>query len=822
MAEHLEEMDASGEDQDQELTPAESGAAGWAPAAEELHTAPATATLDSRVEAAAIEASGYELIYGPEERVPSIIVENFPSLGRLTACRFLEWVQQNPEGVCSLPTGKTPEYFIKYVTHYMRNWDERSVRDELESLGVDTSVKPEMHGLRFVQIDEFYPIDTRQHNSFNYYVKKFYLRGFGMDPARAMLIDPTRIGVPQGYTLEDIFPDETVDLAMRIRKPKSRLEKRQQEVLNAVDQFCTEYERRVRALGGIGFFLGGIGPDGHIAFNIRGSDFYSTTRLCEPNYETRAAAASDLGGIHVAGQKHVITIGLRTITHNPDTVAIIIAAGEAKAHMVASTIHSSLSNQYPGSALQVLPRARFYLTRGAAVGLHNRQFVDFTRKKEVGDEQVHRIVMDLSLNNNKPILTLQREDFTNDRFGSELMQKTQRSHEDLAEQTHRYVLDSLMRGNARPEKTSFLHTAPHHDDIILGYMPYVTNAVRRSSNQHTFSYMTSGFNAVTNAYMYDAVKDLLDRLNHGEFAELINQGYFDPSNQLGAEMDLSYYHEGAAVANEDKKTEAISRRLLRNMVKLYEDDAIDNLKQRCVELLNYFKTQYPGKKDMALVQQLKGRVREWESDLKWASYGFVGDRVRHLRLAFYKGELFTEPPRVDRDVPPILELLLEVKPDIVTVAFDPEGSGPDTHYKVLQAISAALKQFEQEHGHRDVQVLGYRNVWFRFHPSEANLFIPCSMTHLNDMDDTFDTCFNTQRTAAFPSYELDGPFSALARKIQTQQYRQVLTFLGEDFFVNNEEQSLRACRGIVYLRQMSLQEFYTKSYELRQVAEAAT
>ena len=67
-----------------------------------------------------------------------------------------------------------------------------------------------------------------------------------------------------------------------------------------MDEFCTEYEAKIREMGGIGFFLGGIGPDGHIAFNVQGSDLYSTTRLCEPNYETRAAAATDLGGIEVA------------------------------------------------------------------------------------------------------------------------------------------------------------------------------------------------------------------------------------------------------------------------------------------------------------------------------------------------------------------------------------------------------------------------------------------------------------------------------------------------------------------------------------------
>ena len=63
--------------------------------------------------------------------------------------------------------------------------------------------------------------------------------------------------------------------------------------------------------------MGGIGPDGHIAFNVRGSDSNSTTRLTLTNFETQATAAIDLGGIEISRNRlKVITIGLGTITHN--------------------------------------------------------------------------------------------------------------------------------------------------------------------------------------------------------------------------------------------------------------------------------------------------------------------------------------------------------------------------------------------------------------------------------------------------------------------------------------------------------------------------
>jgi len=780
---------------------------------------PGESRPSSRVEQIALEKSGYQLIYPPEEQIASLIVENFPALGKLTAVRFLEWVQDHPEGVISLPTGKTPEHFIKSVQFALQNWDRKTLRAKLEAMGLDTSRKPDLSGLTFVQIDEFYPIDTKQHNSFFYYVNKYYLKGFQLDPTKALLIDPTKIGLPRGRQLKDVFPDGTVDLRLRIRRARSLHEKEQQKVLRQVDQFCTDYEQKIRSLGGIGFFLGGIGPDGHVGFNVRGSDRFCTTRLTEPNYETRAAAATDLGGIEVARNKHVITIGLSTITYNPNATALIIAAGEAKAKIIADTIESPPSNKYPGSVLATLSKARFYLTRGAAARLKNRVYTDFSGKEKLSQEDVNRSVMDLSLKCKKPILRLTAKDFKEDRPGATLLEKTQQPVDELKASVHQQVLDFLRVGNSWVENKTYLHTAPHHDDIILAYLPYFTNLRRASTNKHYFAYMTSGFTAVTNGYMQRVVEDLLQRLRAREFDELLRTDYFDPGHTENKSWDTSLYLKGEARHHDERKAEATARRLLRNLIELYEDDDVVNLQHRVKELENYFKTQYPGKKDIHLVQLLKGRMREWESDLKWAYYGFTGDKVRHLRLGFYKGDIFTETPTAERDVPPILNLLHETRPDVVTVAFDPEGSGPDTHYKVLQATSQALQRYEKETGRSDIRVLGYRNVWYVFHPSEANLYVPTSLRHLNDMEHCFDVCFATQRAASFPSYEYDGPFSKLARKIQVKQFQQVKTFLGEKFFVESEDNSLRACCGVVYLREMSLEEFHGKSAELKSLAE---
>tara|TARA_B100001123_G_C14891497_1_gene860085 strand:- start:350 stop:733 length:384 start_codon:yes stop_codon:yes gene_type:complete len=118
------------------------------------------------VEKRAVQASAFADIYPPTEKIKTIVVENFPALGKLAAMRFIEWVQDHPGGVVSLPTGKTPEHFIRWVERLTTHWDEAQIRGALEEAGIDPGRKPDLHSLHFVQIDEFYPIDPRQDNSF--------------------------------------------------------------------------------------------------------------------------------------------------------------------------------------------------------------------------------------------------------------------------------------------------------------------------------------------------------------------------------------------------------------------------------------------------------------------------------------------------------------------------------------------------------------------------------------------------------------------------------------------------------------------------------
>ena len=104
-------------------------------------------------------------------------------------------------------TGKTPEYFIKEVGRYLQNWSKKEIKKELEEGGVDAGRRPDMGSLHFVQIDEFYPIHSSQHNSFYNYVKKYYLGGFGFDEKQALLINSDEIRLSGGRHFPEVFPD---------------------------------------------------------------------------------------------------------------------------------------------------------------------------------------------------------------------------------------------------------------------------------------------------------------------------------------------------------------------------------------------------------------------------------------------------------------------------------------------------------------------------------------------------------------------------------------------------------------------------------------
>jgi len=772
----------------------------------------------SRVEEIARERFGLYWEY-PFQRIKFLIVPDFPTLGKIVALRFIEWLQLNPEGVVSLPTGKTPEYFIEWTSYFLTNWNKKHVKRELEKWGIDIERKPDMKNYYFVQMDEFYPMNPKRENSFVYYIKKYYLKGFGFDPKKMILMETFRSRAISEKNLYHIFPDGKVDLSLRYRKPKNQLEELQQKAIYDIDRFAAEYEEKIEKLGGIGFFLGGIGPDGHIAFNIRGSDHNSTTRVLNINYETAAASSVDLGGIEVARNKAVITIGLKTITQNPTTTAIIFASGESKAKVVKDSIENEPDILYPATALHKLSAARFYLTKGASSLLTGVRIEKLKNYEKVPEKEIARIFIDIANKKKKRLKELTKSDLKNNIFGKILVDK--KIHvEKEKNRISLEIVEKIRKGTEVIKGVKILHTAPHHDDIMLGYLPFILHLVRVPENRHFFATFTSGFTSVSNHYTLRMINVVEEFLEKGLLDSLLKEkDYFNPKNLTGRNRDIFQYLDGVAAQSDEMKKEAEARRMLRNIVEITGSSDIGKVKKEIKRLKLYLLRTYPGKKDIPEIQKLKGMIREWEEELLWAHLGFNCNHIFHLRLGFYTGDIFTPTPEYTRDIKPVITLLERISPDIITVAFDPEGTGPDTHYKVLQIVAESLREYLKKHKNKNLKIWGYRNVWFRFHPADANIYVPVSMNSIAILKSAFDICFGSQRSASFPSYEYDGPFSELAVKIMVEQYSVIKNIIGRDFFYSNPVPRLRATRGMVFIKEMNPEELLEEAEELKKLME---
>jgi glucosamine-6-phosphate deaminase len=765
----------------------------------------------SPVEQAFFERSGRREY---STKVPYIIVQNFPELGLLTSLRFLEWAADNPKGVISLPTGKTPEYFIKWTSQLLSRWDDASNRDLMRRNGLNLTRKPVLEGLHFVQMDEFYPIDPHQKNSFYDYVQKYYIKGFGLNPANALLFNSDEIPLAGGAHYSQIFPDSRIDLSLRNREAVNHIEKLQQDSIFSIDNWCTGYENRIRDMGGIGFFLGGIGPDGHIAFNTRGSDHNSTTRLTATNFETQAAAAGDLGGIEISRNRKVITIGLGTLTFNTEGISIIFAAGEAKAPIVKNALEHEPDNLYPATVLQRQKMARFYITEGAAVNLKD----SIERYYNAGDwnfEKTERAVFDLCLKIDKYAHNLSIEDLRNDEYCSRIPGVSLGSVHDVIESTRRKIDHGVKKENDQ----TFLHTGPHHDDIMLGIFPCIIPQLRIHSNKFYFSVFTSGFTSVSNSLLQDLLKKTLKLIREGSIGMLKYPDFFEAGYKFKFQKDVSHYLDKIAANDEEGKIRGICHRITRSMVGIYNLKSVQELTHQICRNIELLETSYSGKKDSPDIQKLKGMLREFEEELVWAHYGVKVQNIEHLRLGFYTGDLFTPQPQSERDVDPILALLKRVNPTVISLAFDPEGSGPDTHYKVLQALAEALRIWKNEKDLSGLRIIGYRNVWYKFHASEANVFTPVSLNSMAVLNWSFKNCYISQVDASFPSYEFDGPFSELSQQIWVEQFKRVQLVLGKDFFYDNESPKIRATHGMIFYKEMGIDLFLRHARELEKSIE---
>jgi glucosamine-6-phosphate deaminase len=315
------------------------------------------------------------------------------------------------------------------------------------------------------------------------------------------------------------------------------------------------------------------------------------------------------------------------------------------------------------------------------------------------------------------------------------------------------------------------------------------------------------------------LKDTLNFIESGQVHMIEYPDFFEKGYKYKWDKDVYHYLNKVASGDQNERRRGLCHRVIRALTEIYAIHDEQQLRETIEEKLGELASSYDGQKNSPDIQQLKGMIREFEEELVWAHYGVPVRNVHHMRLGFYKGDIFTEQPDRKRDVMPIVDMLCKIKPTVISLALDPEGSGPDTHYKVLQAMAEAIRIWGVETDLSKLRIWGYRNVWYKFHPSEVEKIIPVSLNALHVLRQSFADCYLSQVDASFPSYQYDGKFSELIQKIWVDQLKEIQLLLGKDFFYQNPHPLIRATHGLIYLREMKVDEFLTHARKLENSME---
>ena len=130
---------------------------------------------------------------------------------------------------------------------------------------------------------------------------------------------------------------------------------------------CINYEKQIADFGGIELFMGGIGPDGHIAFNEPGSSLTSRTRVKSLTTDTIIANSRFFDNDINQVPKTALTVGVGTVMDAREV--LILANGHNKARALAHAVEGCVTHMWTISVLQLHPKGIIVCDDAATVEL---------------------------------------------------------------------------------------------------------------------------------------------------------------------------------------------------------------------------------------------------------------------------------------------------------------------------------------------------------------------------------------------------------------------------------------------------------------------
>lgn len=130
---------------------------------------------------------------------------------------------------------------------------------------------------------------------------------------------------------------------------------------------CKNYEKKIKNIGGIELFIGGIGRDGHIAFNEPGSSLSSLTRVKTLTHDTIVANSRFFDNDINKVPRTALTVGVKTVMDAREV--LIIVSGHNKAQALQKVVEEAVNHMWTVSALQLHPSGIIVCDDGATVEL---------------------------------------------------------------------------------------------------------------------------------------------------------------------------------------------------------------------------------------------------------------------------------------------------------------------------------------------------------------------------------------------------------------------------------------------------------------------
>ena len=547
--------------------------------------------------------------YIPRTKVPTIVFSNSNQAARHIALQIEEIIKQNLiQGkftVLGLPTGSTPVGLYRELIRMHK-----------------------MEGLDFSKVitfnlDEYYPLDSTHPQSYRRWMRETFFDHVN--------IPDNQINIPDG-TL----------------------------AFEKIEEFCINYEKKIRQAGGLDLQLLGIGRTGHMGFNEPGSTRHSRTRLATLDAVTRRDAAQAFFGEENVPLR-ALTMGVGTIMDARKV--ILMAYGEHKAPIVAKALEGPVSENVTASFLQEHQDATYILDQAASKSLSAIDRPWAVGPVSWNDTLIRKAVIELSLKTGKGLLKLSDDDFREHELYELLREHGPASV--LGLKVFKQLMDTICNEPAGTVKKSILVFSPHPDDDVISMGGTLIRLVEQGHKVFV-AYMTSG-----NIAVFDH-----DAWRFTDYAAAFNSLF---------EID-------------EKQTHQVKERVR-----------------------NFLDKKVPGQSDTDDLLKIKSLIRETEARAAALACGIPPEQLEFMNLRFYRTGTIAKAPIHPADIDDIQNLITKLNPYQIYVAgelSDPHG----THRVCAEAIFEAVRRARTKGDSSEIWL--YRGAWEEWEPQDLERVVP--------------------------------------------------------------------------------------------------